>query len=97
MTRVRREGGQSTELPEKIVEELAEPEPGGLVAKFQCYVAGFAGAKYDEVAITIKVPKEDKYKALPFTDKEGYIYDVEVRRPKSRTRNKVDTFEFADD
>ena len=98
MAKVLRQNGQSVEMPETVIEEFDEPEPGGLVARFKCYVGGYTGAKYDELAITIKVPKEDKYKAMPFTDNDGFIYDVEVRRPKKRSRKKpTDGFEFVDD
>jgi len=98
MTRVSRQNGQSTEMPETVIEEFDEPEPGGLIARFQCYVFTWGAAKHDELSITVKVPKTDKYKAMPFTDREGYIYNIEVRRPPKRVRRvQEDGFEFADD
>ena len=72
----------SEELPDEE-ELLAEPQTlWKKVAEFRGAVAGGHVNNQGEVSITIKVPREDKYLAMPVTDIAGVLMVFSVYKPE---------------
>lgn len=57
-----------------------KPDDGVVVlAKFSAYQKGARFSERDgEMILTLGVPLEDKYLALPLTDKPGIMFDITV-------------------
>jgi hypothetical protein len=59
-----------------VVKPVDEPV---VLAKFTAYQKGARFAERDgEMILTLGVPLEDKYLALPLTDKPGVMFDITV-------------------
>lgn len=59
-------------------------------AEFRAAVAGASIGKDGELSLTVKVPMEDKYLALPLTDVQSILMVFAVFVPTQVDRNKAD-------
>lgn len=95
-----RDTTEIAELPIIRRERQPEPEPGEVIARFQAYFSKMSNTRYDELAVTFVIQRDDKYQALPLTDQAGFLYDFEVRRPRLKKRPSAqpefDAFELED-
>lgn len=92
------------DLPDDVVQQLIEaapePEPEaedeGPVTEWRKkaeFRAAMAGGRIDnngELILTVKVPVEDKYLALPVTDVRGILLVFSVYEPLSNDKQDLD-------
>lgn len=58
--------------------------PGQVIAEFRGFVVGQRMLQRGDVTLELRVPYEEKYKAIPVTDYAGVMIEVTVRRKPSR-------------
>lgn len=65
-----------TSLPQRNM--LDGREEGKMLAEFPAFLSGYSGDRWDNLVLTIVVPRQFKYDGIFLTDHRGVIFKVRV-------------------